>query len=191
MRCLCAKLLLHLCCGVCGTVGWKSLSDEGYEVIGYFDGGNIHPYEEMVKRLEAADRLARSLGCRLIHRGWNPQSWDRAVEGYENQPEGGARCTLCMAWQLDQAAMIAREVGCTYLCTSLTLSPHKDPTVINQLGQQVACRYGLMWVERLWRKRGGIQIANGMAAQLGLYRQNWCGCRYSMEERFGKRKADI
>ena len=181
------KLLYHLCCGICGIPGWEQLIAEGYEVIAFFDGGNIHPRQEMERRDAAAAQVAERIGTPLLHEGYPVAQWQAFIAGHEDQPEGGTRCPLCFEHQLRQAARVACQQGAPYLCTSLTLSRHKSPQLINAIGAKVAADFGLNWVEKVWRKGGGIARADGVAREMGLYRQTWCGCIYSQKKNHDQR----
>lgn len=174
------KLLLHACCAPCATVGTARLSDEGYDVTLYFYGGNIHPRQEWERRLKSLQILAADHGMPLIARPYDVSEWKDATAGLEYEPEGGARCAVCMKLQLASAARAAREAGIGKLCTSLTLSPQKNPTLINGWGRAVAGANSLLWEERIWRKKDGFLFSLEESRRLGLYRQNYCGCGCSM-----------
>ncbi len=177
-------MMVHLCCGPCGTVAWPQLIAEGFRAVGYFYGGNIHPYLEWRRRAQAVQRLADSLSAQAILRPYDPREWLTATAELEDQPEGGRRCGLCFRVQLEAAAQAARERGIAGLCTSLTLSPHKDPQLVNAIGQAIAERYGLSWESRVWRRENGVARSVQESRRLGLYRQNYCGCLFSMRDRF-------
>ena len=145
----------------------------------YFYGANIHPYEEWEKRLAALRTLAADRSARLVVRPYDTAEWDASVKGLEDEPEGGKRCEVCMKLQLSSAAKAARDLGIDRLCTSLTLSPQKHPDMINKWGSDAAGENGLVWIDRVWRKKGGFAFSVSESRRLGLYRQCYCGCRYS------------
>lgn len=175
------KVLLHICCAPDGTVPWGELTAEGYEVTGFFYGNNIHPFEEFVRRKEAVLSLGHIMDGRVETCTYNPDIWMDKTKDYAAEPEGGRRCPLCFAIQLEAAARKAVELDCTYLCTTLTISPHKDPGLINEIGEKAASSFGLSWVNRIWRKKGGFQRSVKMSREMKLYRQSYCGCLYSIE----------
>jgi len=174
------KVLLHICCAPDGTVPWSELAAEGYEVTGFFYGNNIHPYGEFVLRKDAVLSLAKNMIGEAEIGIYTPQIWMDKTKEYASEPEGGRRCPICFAIQLEAAAQKAVELGCTYLCTTLTISPHKDPVLINGIGERTASSLGLTWINRIWRKKGGFQRSVKMSRALGLYRQSYCGCLYSI-----------
>ena len=174
------RLLLHMCCAPCASAALPRLLADGYEVTAFFYGGNIHPREEWERRRGAVLRLVSAYGLQAVIRPYGTDEWDDAVRGFEAEPEGGARCPRCMKLQLESAARAAREVGISALCTSLTASPQKNPETINGLGQSAAAEQGLRWESRVWRKKGGFLLSLQECRRLDLYRQNYCGCRYSM-----------
>lgn len=130
-------------------------------------------------------QVAAWLHASLVTPDHDPRRWFAAVRGLEREPERGRRCEVCFAYQLERAAEAAVRAGATALCTSLTVSRHKDPKLINALGASIAARWGLRWEDRVWRKGDGTRRSDQLSKELGLYRQNFCGCRFSMrsEER--------
>ena len=177
-----SRLMLHICCAPDATVPWAELSlIENMNLIGYFYGSNIHPSEEYEKRKNAVDILMDSVNGQCIFPPPSPMSWHEAVGALADEPEGGNRCTLCFRLQLDSTARAAVESGCSHMCTTLTISPHKNAALINLIGNEIAENYRLAWIERVWRKNNGFQNSVRMSNSLGLYRQNYCGCLYSGE----------
>jgi hypothetical protein len=176
------ELLLHLCCAPDGTIPWRALEEEGFTVTGYFYGGNIHPEEEYLLRLDAVRRLAAEHG-RLVVEPYAPAEWFRLLAPFGTEPEGGERCWRCFRLQLENAAREALRRGCRFLCTTLTISPHKNPDEINHIGAAVAEQFGLRWLHRIWRKGNGFVRSVEESRRLGLYRQGYCGCLYSRNAR--------
>ena len=174
------RLLLHICCAPDATIPWPELISEEYETAGYFYGGNIHPAEEYERRLEAVRALAAETRGELVVPSYDTDEWFAAARGLEDEPERGARCAVCFRVQLEAASEYAHDNGFTHLCTTLTISPHKDAALINEIGAEAAARCGVEWVERVWRKRDGFKRSVAESKRLGLYRQNYCGCIFSM-----------
>ncbi len=174
------SLLLHVCCAPDGTVPWEALRDEGYDVTPYWYGANIFPEDEERRRREALLALCRVMGREPVLGGTPPDGWETAVRDLAAEPEGGRRCALCFALQLDGAAEAAEKLGIGLLCTTLTISPHKDAALINRIGAEAASRRGLRWLERVFRKGNGFVRSVARWKAMGLYRQTYCGCRYSI-----------
>ena len=175
------RLLLHICCAPDATVPWPALREkDGYEVTGYFYGNNIHPESEWLMRRDAVQKLADIVRCDVMIVPYEPDSWLSRTLSLKGEPEGGARCRLCFETQLSSAADYAAESGFGCLCTTLTISPHKDPVLINTLGDRICRERGLCWLPRVWRKKDGFKLSAERSRGWGLYRQNYCGCRYSI-----------
>ena len=174
------NLFLHICCAPDASVPVPDLLAEGWNVKGFFYGSNIHPFDEYIKRLEALDILIHKTGieCEILE--YNPNEWLEKVSGLENEPEGGKRCERCFALQLEAGAAIARKCGCENFCTTLTISPHKNVNLINQIGENFSNENGIKWQNRIWRKNNGFLRSVRASKELGLYRQNYCGCIFSM-----------
>jgi predicted adenine nucleotide alpha hydrolase (AANH) superfamily ATPase len=176
-------LLLHICCAPDATVPWPELLKDGLKVKGFFYGGNVQPESEYERRTEALRKLCGHLGAEAAIMPFDMSEWLRAVRGLEDEPEGGKRCEACFSLQLEAAASYAEKNGFTELSTTLTISPHKDPNLINEIGERAAGRHGLTWIGRVWRKNGGFQRSVTESRRLGLYRQNYCGCIPSLKSR--------
>ena len=177
------RLLLHICCAPDATVPWPELLSEGYETVGYFYGGNIHPQEEYEKRAGAVMTLAEVTQAPAVLPAYEPEAWLDATRELACEPERGRRCALCFRLQLAAAASYAAENGFTHLSTTLTISPHKDAALINKIGAEAAAARGLVWLARVWRKQDGFKRSVAESRRLGLYRQNYCGCIYSLRSR--------
>ncbi|MDR3332752.1 MAG: epoxyqueuosine reductase QueH [Synergistaceae bacterium] len=173
------RLLLHICCAPDATVPWPELTAEGYEVSGFFYGSNIHPEGEWRRRRDAVLKLANAVGSPAEFSLYEPDEWRAGVVGMENCPEGGERCGLCFGLQLGAAARLAASGGYDALCTTLTISPHKNPAIVNEAGRTESARLGVEWIDRVWRKNDGFRRSVARSTELGLYRQNYCGCEYS------------
>jgi predicted adenine nucleotide alpha hydrolase (AANH) superfamily ATPase len=172
------RAALHVCCAPDATVPWPALREEGYDVAGFFYGNNIHPKDEWHVRAEAVRKLAGALGeCEVAP--YEPDTWFDMTRGHEYEPEGGDRCAKCFRAQLMASAEFAAKLGACFLCTTLTISPHKNPVVINEIGESCASSLGLAWINRVWRKGGGFKLSVARSREMNLYRQNRCGCLYS------------
>lgn len=132
------RLILHICCAPDATVPADLLLDEGYRTEGFFYGGNIHPEEEFQKRAAAVAFLCQTkgIGCHVMP--YDPEKWIGETKAFGSEPEGGKRCLLCFELQLKAAAEYAVRCGAGSLTTTLTISPHKDPSVINGIGEKFA-----------------------------------------------------
>jgi hypothetical protein len=173
-------ILLHVCCAPDATVPWVELQEEGYSVVPYWYGSNIHPPDEEQRRREAFGILAARMNSGVLREPYAPEAWLREAFPLAGEPEGGVRCALCFFLQLESAARRACEEGIPLLCTTLTISPHKDALLINKIGAECAARYGITWLDRVFRKRNGFVRSVALSKEFGLYRQSYCGCIYSM-----------
>lgn len=172
------RLLLHICCAPDATIPWPSLL-EHYDVTGFFYGSNIHPSEEYEKRAEAIKILRESLSGYVVFPSYQPETWHKATSGLEAEPEGGARCAVCFREQFEATAKYASDNNYEFITTTLTISPHKDVALINKIGNEIASNYGVKWLDFIWRKNNGFLASIKRSKELGLYRQNYCGCKWS------------
>lgn len=174
------KVLLHVCCAPDATVPWTDLPGEGYEVVPYWYGNNIHPAAEEKRRRDTLAALSLRMGGSVLWEEYVPETWLEAASRLANEPEGGARCALCFRLQLEAAARRASAMKIPLLCTTLTISPHKNAELINSIGAECASQYGVAWLARVFRKKNGFVRSVALSKEYGLYRQSYCGCLYSM-----------
>ena len=174
------KVLLHVCCAPDATVPWTDLPGEGYEVVPYWYGNNIHPAAEVKRRRDTLAALSLRMGGSVLWEEYVPETWLEAASRLANEPEGGARCALCFRLQLEAAARRASAMKIPLLCTTLTISPHKNAELINSIGAECASQYGVAWLARVFRKKNGFVRSVALSKEYGLYRQSYCGCLYSM-----------
>ncbi len=171
-------LLLHSCCGPCSSYVLEYLT-RFFDVTVLFYGPNIQPEAEYRKRLHYQREVLRHIPAKLMECEYDGDAFARAVSGLEDEPEGGARCTVCFALRLEETARRAAAGGFDWYCTTLTVSPHKDPERINRLGTAMGEKYGVRWLPSDFKKKNGYLRSIVLAKEYGLYRQDWCGCGYS------------
>ena len=177
--------LLHTCCGPCASACVPRLKDGGRAVTMLFANSNIDTREEFEKRLHEAEKLAAAEGVRLVALPYDHAEWLREVAaGYEREPEKGARCTRCFRYNLGKAAAYAAEHGFDEFTTSLTVSPHKVSKVIFDVarGLEPAGGRAAAFLFEDFKKREGFKLSVRRAAELGLYRQGYCGCEFSRRQ---------
>jgi predicted adenine nucleotide alpha hydrolase (AANH) superfamily ATPase len=171
------KVVLHICCGVCAAGVSERLTAEGHLVLGLFYNPNIHPLEEYQRRLEVTRTVARKMGFPLEVASYVPQEWIRETTGLENEPEGGRRCEVCFRLRLVKTYLVMRERGADAFTTTLTVSPHKSAAVVNRVGMEIGEE---KFLARDFKKQDGFKRAIALAKEWALYRQDYCGCRYSL-----------
>ncbi|MEW5747055.1 MAG: epoxyqueuosine reductase QueH [Nitrospirota bacterium] len=177
------KLLMHICCAPCAVYPLATLRRRGIAVEGFWFNPNIHPYTEYRNRLDALTTLRSlwSLDITCIDR-YGLEEYLRNVVGKEEQ-----RCSYCYAVRLEAAARQAKERGADAFGTSLLVSPYQKFDLITALGMQLQERYNILFFGEDFRK--GFREGRATAKELGLYRQQYCGCIYSEWERYGKGQA--
>ncbi|MFH1864353.1 MAG: epoxyqueuosine reductase QueH [Candidatus Eisenbacteria bacterium] len=174
------KILLHICCGPCALVPMRELLAEGHEVAAAFVNPNIHPYREFELRLAAARQAVEALGVEMVHEdGYGLTEFVRAVVGHEE-----SRCPVCYAMRLDRVAELAAARGFDAFSTSMLVSTQQDHDAIRRAGETAAAVHGVGFVARDFRPK----VMEGVRAskEMGLYRQQYCGCVYSEWERYRK-----
>ena len=173
------KLLLHICCGPCATHVIEILN-QNFKVTGYFYNPNIYPKEEYEKRFDAARTVAERQGIPLINGEYEPQTYFNVVKGFEKEPENGERCKICYRLRLYSTAKIAASKSFDCIASTLTSGPQKKASIINPVGKEESEKAGLSFIEDDWKKKDGFKRSCMLSREYGIYRQNYCGCLFSM-----------
>lgn len=175
------RMLLHICCAPCSTYVLELLG-VNYDVTGFFYNPNIHPVSEYQKRENEMKRYAQNIGVELICGEYEDERWFDMVKGLENETEGGKRCFLCFCIRLRETAKFAKEHGYNIITTTLSISPHKNAELINQIGGDLAKEFKIDFYSADFKKRGGFEKSIKRSKEFGLYRQSYCGCIFSKKE---------
>jgi len=183
------KLLLHACCGVCSAYVPELLIPD-FEVTVYYENSNIYPSLEFNKRREAALTMAKSFGLPFVQADYESAKWFKAVRGHSQDQERGPRCWMCIGFRLDRTFAYAKRQGFGCMATTLSVSRNKDAGAINDLGRSLSEKYGLEFLGRDWKKGGGELISQQRAKDAGIYRQDYCGCVYSLVQKHALSRAE-
>ena len=141
---------------------------------------NIDDDSEYEKRKAEQIRFLQETGwADFLDCDHDKSAFERIAKGLENEPERGSRCYLCYGLRLDKTAQIAKENGFSWFCTTLSLSPHKNAEWLNELGEKAGEKYGVKYLPSDFKKKGGYPRSIELSAEYGLYRQDFCGCKYS------------
>jgi predicted adenine nucleotide alpha hydrolase (AANH) superfamily ATPase len=176
------RFLLHACCAPCSIAVIDELRSE-YDLTVFFYNPNIYPEEEYLRRKAEVVRLCAEWNVSMINGDYEPSTWDTVVRGRENDPEGGLRCRACIGMRLGRTASMASELGIPIFGTTLTMGRQKKASMIFPLAEEAALRDGVVFYAEDWKKKGREDKARAMVNERGIYRQNYCGCKYSLERR--------
>jgi predicted adenine nucleotide alpha hydrolase (AANH) superfamily ATPase len=171
-------LLAHICCAPDASYVIPLLSAE-HDVTGFFYNPNIEPPSEYERRLLEMRKLESLLGFPVEEGTYEPARWEAMTRPFAAEPEKGRRCAICYALRLDRTARLAVERGFPVFATIMSVSPWKDARLMNGIGVRLARKYGLRFLEADFKKKDGFRKSVVISRRLGLYRQNYCGCRYS------------
>ena len=180
------RLLLHSCCGPCSSSVLELLT-KYFDVTLLWYNPNLYPQEEFDKRLATQIELIEKMGLTeevsVLAESRKHDDYLRRIKGLEDEPEGGTRCTECFRLRLMECARLAKQYGFEYFCTTLTVSRYKDAERINTLGEEIGRAFGVAWLPSDFKKRSGELRSQQLSEQYGLYRQNYCGCEFSLRSR--------
>lgn len=172
------SVLVHICCAPDASYGVPAMQGR-FRVTGFFFNPNIQPDEEYERRLQAILRLQDVVPFDLEIAGGGQGEWEEAVLGLEEEPERGPRCEACIRLRLRRTAEEAKCRAIPAYCTVLTVSPQKDAPVVNRIGREEGERAGVLFIEADMKKKDGFRKSVEISKKLGIYRQTYCGCRYS------------
>ena len=180
-------ILLHSCCGPCSSSVLELLS-KYFDVTVLWYNPNLYPEAEYDKRLETQKQLIDAIAedgvqAKLLVEPWRSEDYFSRIKGLENEPEEGKRCLECFKIRLDETARIASERGFEWFCTTLTVSSRKDAVAINAIGREAEAKYGVKWLPSEFKKREGNHRSIVLSEKYGLYRQEYCGCVFSLANR--------
>ena len=178
------KVMLHSCCAPCSSYVIEYLSQYFYLTIFYYNP-NISPKEEYEKRKKEQIRLINSMPTKykvdIIDCDYDNDLYESSIKGLENEPERGRRCEVCFKLRLEKTAMIAKKKGYDYFGTTLTVSPYKNCSMINEIGLFISNKLDIKFLISDFKKRNGYKRSIELSHEYNLYRQNYCGCKYSKE----------
>ena len=179
-------LLLHSCCAPCSSYVLEYLSNY-FRITVFYYNPNIFPESEYAHRVEEQKRLIASMPfqypVKVLEGRFEPQEYYDAVRGLEHIPEGGERCHACFRLRLEETAKTAAAGSFDYFTTTLTISPLKNATKLNEIGEELGEKYHLKWLPSDFKKKNGYKRSIELSAQYDLYRQDYCGCVFSKQER--------
>lgn len=186
------RLLLHSCCAPCSSYVLEYLS-RYFEITVFYYNPNIYPPEEFGKRVEEQKRLIAQLPAEhpisFLDGPYEPERFYEMARGLEQVPEGGERCFKCYRLRLSETAEMARAGKYDYFTTTLSISPLKNAEKLNEIGGQLAKDYGVDYLYSDFKKRNGYKRSTELSREYGLYRQDYCGCVFSMRERRAQQEA--
>jgi epoxyqueuosine reductase len=177
------KVLLHSCCAPCSGEVMEAMLASNIDYTIFFYNPNIHPQKEYELRKDENVRFAKQFGIPFIDADYDRDNWFERARGMENEPERGARCTMCFDMRFERTALYAHENGFPVMTSSLGISRWKDMNQINGSGVRAAARYpGLTYWEYNWRKGGGAARMIEISKREHFYQQEYCGCVYSLRD---------
>lgn len=178
-------LLLHSCCGPCSSYCIEALIKH-FDITVLWHNPNIQPKSEYDLRLENQIKLIKEFEQQgkisLIEIPYDENQFFSKIKGLEKEKEGGKRCEECFKIRLEQAAEIAKEQNFDYFTTTLTVSPHKNAPLINEIGFLMAEKYNVKFLPSDFKKKNGYKRSIELSKQFDLYRQNYCGCIFSINK---------
>ncbi|MDE7436336.1 MAG: epoxyqueuosine reductase QueH [Lachnospiraceae bacterium] len=184
-------LLLHSCCAPCSSYVLEYLSEYFAITLLYYNP-NIYPQEEYRKRVEEQQELIRRLPVkhpvRFVEEQYDTDRFYERTKGLEELPEGGERCFRCYELRLRKAAEYCKKLNLDYFTTTLSISPRKNARKLNEIGQALAYEYGVSYLPSDFKKRNGYKRSVELSGEYGLYRQDYCGCVFSLRQREAEKK---
>ena len=179
-------LFLHSCCAPCSSYVLEYLS-EYFQITVFYYNPNIYPDEEYYKRVEEQKRFIERFPAKhkisFVEGNYDKDRFYAMAKGLELVSEGGERCFACYELRLREAAEYAKERDMDYFTTTLSISPMKNAEKLNEIGEKLAQEYGVKYLTSDFKKKNGYKRSVEISEEYGMYRQDYCGCVFSMQER--------
>lgn len=179
------SVLIHSCCGPCSSAVLERLN-EYFKITVMYYNPNLDTREEFDRRVKEQIRLIDSMPqknkIKFEKIDYFEKEFYEKIKGHENEREGGERCRLCYELRLEKVAIIAKQNGLDYFTTTLSISPHKDSRVLNLLGEELSKKYDIKYLYSDFKKKEGYKRSVELCRQYHMYRQNYCGCKFSKIE---------
>lgn len=178
------SILLHSCCAPCSSHVISVLKDY-FDITIFYYNPNISPIQEYEKRKQEQINFIKQLDCgiKIMDCDYDNDVYEECIKGLENEKEGGARCLKCFRLRLEKTAKLASINNFDYFCTTLTVSPYKNSQVINNIGKELMNIYNVKWLYSDFKKEEGYKHSIALSKQYNLYRQDYCGCIYSIRNK--------
>ena len=180
------SLLIHSCCAPCSSYVLEYLS-QYFEITLFYYNPNIYPESEYTKRILEQQKLIQDMKFRhpvsFVAGKYEKERFHAMAEGMENLKEGGARCMKCYELRLSEAARQAAAGGFDFFTTTLSISPMKNAQKLNEIGIRVGKEYGVEYLVSDFKKKNGYKRSIDLSKEYVLYRQDYCGCEFSMRQR--------
>lgn len=175
------KLLLHSCCGPCSSSVLELLVKH-FDIDVYYYNPNIYPESEFIKRSNTQESLLKKLdsNIKFIEGKYDYDLYKETISGLESEREGGLRCKECIGLRMEKACLYAKENGYDYFTTTLSVSPHKNSKMINEIGYMLEEKYNMPYIYSDFKKKDGYKRSIILSKEYDLYRQDYCGCEYSI-----------
>ena len=179
-------LLLHSCCAPCSSYCLEYLSNY-FNITVFYYNPNIYPEEEYYKRVEEQRRFIEQLPVKhpiaFLEGKYDKERFYGMAKGLESCKEGGERCFRCYELRLREAAEVAKAQGMDYFTTTLSISPLKNAAKLNEIGEKLSGEYEILYLSSDFKKKNGYKRSVELSEEYGMYRQYYCGCVYSKQQR--------
>ncbi len=176
------KLLLHACCAPCSSHTILLLK-KYFDITIFYSNDNIYPYSEYETRLNEIINFCKNFDINVLYDEYNEDDYNNKIKGLEHLGEKSNRCYMCYELRLEKTAIKAKKLGYDYFTTTLSISPYKVERWINEIGYNLENKYGVKYLYSNFKKDDGYKHSIELSKEYNLYRQDYCGCKYSLEER--------
>lgn len=178
------SLLLHSCCGPCSSYVLEVLTQHFNVTLLYYNP-NIYPESEYYKRYDEQKKIIEKMPfihpVKIMECSYDENEFLSAARGYENEREGGSRCEKCFILRMKKTAQLAAENGFDFFTTTLSVSPHKNAPLLNKIGEELSREFSVKFLYADFKKKEGYKRSIELSKKYELYRQDYCGCRFSKE----------
>ena len=186
-----STLLMHACCAPCSSACLERLGNY-FDISILYYNPNITDKDEYLKRVEEIKKFISGFKTKypikLIEGRYDPKEFFEIAKGLEDEPERGKRCFKCYRLRLEETAKVASEKEFDFFCTTLTLSPYKNAIWLNEIGEELNNNYNSTYLYSDFKKKNGYKRSIELSKEFDLYRQDYCGCVYSLRDELERKK---
>ena len=130
-------------------------------------------------RRDEQQKLCAIWDIEFIEMEYDPENWLKATLPYKDEPERGARCSLCFELRLQKVMTYAKAHGFACVASVLGVSRWKNLSQVNAAAAAASAKTGVPYLEIEGRKHGMQEARLALIKELMLYNQDYCGCVYS------------
>jgi len=166
------NILIHTCCADC-LLNTLSTTEQKENISVLFYNPNIHPRAEFLERLNAVRIILKDYpNIKLVIPDYRPSEYFGSIK------KEGKRCTGCWKQRLGYLFKYAKDNEFESVTSTLISSAYQNREEILQIAKILEKEFSIPFI---------IPKEFKQEVHKGFYKQNYCGCCYSLNERMNEK----